>query len=248
MLRRRCGIVPDTQQADEESMQFCDITLNQWINIVLTVVIVFAVSAQAWFTRAQALLLKESEQRARDRDKPSVRIVPLTSHIKYSGPSGDTKFTTFQGFTVTNAGFIDVQITAFAFEIGRVISRGEDHFPTTEVVFPPVTQFEQATISTISLPHRLRYGESFSVLYDLAQLVAESARLGGETPVHMRPYCQDSLGNKHVPGHWTIYQDLSMFISVDGPSPGRISEEDWSQLSAEKQQRYSASSQRIVAG
>ncbi len=98
----------------------------------------------------------------------------------------------------------------------------------------------------MSLPHSLRGGESFRVLYDTEILVDESARIGGETPAHMRPYCRDSLGNKHMPDFWVIYKTDNVTVFVDGPSPGRISEETWVQLTAEEKQRASSWSVRKI--
>ena len=220
-------------------MEICDITLNQWINIVLTVVIVIAVGAQAWFTRAQARLLKESEQRARDRDKPRLRIVSSSHGVSRIDSSDNYTQTSFKGFTVTNAGFGDIEITHFAFEVGRMHSTEENESPTNEVHFPPVTQHDQTILSTMSLPHRLRPGESFVVLHDAKQLVSESTQIGDGTPVPMRPYFLDSLGNKHMPDHWIVYKEENSVAFTEGPSPGRISEEDWNRLKPKEQQRYS---------
>jgi len=228
-----------------ESTMTCALTLNQWINIALTAVIVVAVSAQAWFTRTQARLLKESEQRARDRDKPTVRIVPLNHDVDWLDPAGQLTTTSFQGFSVTNAGFVDVEIISFSFELGRLPTSGDDDSPTAEIVFPSVKSHQQATISTMSLPHRLRHGESFKVLYDMTQLVEESTKIGGEASVHMRPFCQDSLGNKHIPEHWVVYRENSISFE-DGPSPGRISDEDWRKLNRIKRQRYSRWSRSYI--
>lgn len=227
-------------------MQICDITLDQWINIVLTVVIVIAVSAQAWFTRAQARLLKDSEQRARDRDKPRLRIVPSSHGVSRIDLSGENTRTSFEGFTVTNAGFADIEITFFTFEVGKLPSTEEDEYPTDQVQFPPVAQHDETILSTMSLPHRLRPGESFRVVFDAEQLVSESAKIGGGTPVHMRPCFHDSLGNKHMPDHWIIYKEVDAVAFAHGPSPGRISEEDWSRLKPKERDRYSRGSRLSV--
>lgn len=220
-------------------MQICDITLNQWINIVLTVVIVVAVSAQAWFTRAQAGLLKESEQRARDRDKPKLRIVELSQGVSRIDPSGDNIHTSFDGFTVTNAGFADIEITFFAFEVGKLPSTEDDESPVDQVQFSPVTQHDGTILSTMSLPHRLQPGESFRVLFDEEQLVSESTKIGDGPPVHMRPFFLDSLGNKHTLDHWVVYMGKGSVAGAHGPSPGRISEEDWNHLKPKERDRYS---------
>lgn len=205
-----------------------------------------ALTAQAYFTHKQARLLEKSEQRARDRDRPTVRITPLSRSVVRPGPSGDLTTTSYEGFTVTNAGLMDVEITSFVFEVGGMANSGGDDSPTAEVTFEPVMHYGDGTISTMALPHRLRHSESFKVLYDAAKLVEESTRLGGETPVHMRPYCQDSLGNKHMPNHWMVYKKVNAVTFVEGPSPGRISEEEWRQLTRAEQQRYSRWTRRSV--
>ena len=223
-----------------------DPTVEQWINIGLTVVIAIAVVAQAWFTKTQARLLETSEKRARDRDKPAVRIVSSPFSVSHRDADGDLTSTSFEGFTVTNAGFLDIEITSFAFEVGRLPNSGDDDSPTAEIVFSPVAQFEGLTVSSMSLPHRLRRGESFSVRYDNAQLVNESREVGGEAPVHMRPYCRDSLGNKHMPDHWLVYRKVNSMAAVEGPSPGRISEEAFERLSRTEKRRYSRWTRRAV--
>ena len=224
------------------------LSLDQWINIILTALIVIAVCAQAVFTYRQARLLEEAGQRKQDRDKPSIRIVSLTHVVDRLEPSGGLETASFYGFTVTNAGFVDVVIASFAFETGRAASSGEDDAPTAEIVFPPVTRHDQSAVSTMSLPHRLRHGESFSVLFDRMQLVEESTRIGGEIPVHMRPYCSDSLGNKHKFDGWIVYQKGNSTSYVTGPSPGRISEEEWGRLKPAERRRYSRWSRRVVGG
>ena len=221
-------------------MTILGLTPEQLMNLILTVIIAVAVIAQAWFTRTQARLLKESQRLARDRDKPKVRITPLTHFEDRIGRSGDLETRSSEGFAVTNAGFTDIEITTFALEIGRMLDSGEDGYPTAEIQFAPVRP------STMSLPHRLRPGESFRTLFDRAQLVQESTKIGGETPVHMRPYCYDSLGNKHKTDHWTIYQEENRTTYVDGPSPGRISEEELNQLKPTERSRASRWSQRSI--
>lgn len=223
-------------------------SVERWINIGLTVVIAVAAIAQAWFTHKQEQLLEQSQKLALDRDKPRVRIVPSSHSMAPLKPYGNATTTSFEGFIVTNTGFVDIEITSFKFEVGRMRNSGEDDSPTAMIEFVPVVQHNQTTISTISLPHRLRHGESFKVLYDRAQLVEESIRLGGESPVHMRPFCRDSLGNKHMPDHWIAYREGNSTYYAEGPSPGRISEEHWNRLEPVDKKRYSRWSQKLVGG
>ena len=147
---------------------------------------------------------------------------------------------------VTNSGFVDIEITSFAFEAGRLPNTGQEDFPTAVMEFTPVERFKDFTVSTMSLPHRLRRGESFTVRYDNAKLVEESERIGGESPVHLRPYCRDSLGNKHMPHHWFVYKEGNPTMSVGGPSLGRISEEEFNGLSRAGRRRYSRWARHII--
>lgn len=209
--------------------------------IVLTGVIALAALCQAWFIWKQAQILKASEKRAKERDVPTVRITPLArgfTRIVLKEPNDEVTRQSYEGFTVTNAGFVDIEITSFQFEVGWLPSTAPEDSPTARISFEPVTQHGDATVSTMSLPHRLRHGESFQVLYDRGQLVSESAKLGGEAPVHMRPYCNDSLGNKHHPHYWIAFLKDERTSFHNGPSPGRITEEELDQLKAVERRRY----------
>ena len=204
------------------------------INVILTGVISIAVIAQAWFTYKQAEMLEQSEKRTRDRDKPRVGIIPLSHNVVTLGATTRS----FEGFTVTNAGFMDIEISSIGFEVGRVLrSVVREEAIVSEISFPHVLVHEQATLSTVALPHRLRPGESFKVQYDEDMLVRESLRIGGSTPIHMRPYCMDSLGNRHTMKHWIAYGKGRVGLH-DSPSPGRISEEDWRELSKDEQRKW----------
>ena len=206
-------------------------TREQWIDVVLTSIIAAAMVGQWWFIRRQAKLLEKADRRRRERDKPLVRITPFS----YGFASIDAIEATIRkldGFTVTNAGFRDIEITSFAFEVGRRLDSRNDP-ATSEITFTPVDKHRETVLTTMELPHRLKPGESFKVLYDTIRMIEETIRIGGETPIRMRPYCSDSLGNKHMPHHWVTYKE-NQTAFFDGPSPGRISEEDWVRLPESK--------------
>ena len=176
--------------------------------IVLTGVIALAALYQAWFIWKQARILKASENRAKERDVPSMRMTPLTrsfTRIVLNQHTEEVTETSYAGFTVTNAGFVQVEITSFSFEVGWLPSTATQDAATARISFEPVRLHGDSTVSTMSLPHRLRHGESFHVLFDRDQLIRESAKLDGETPIHLRPYCNDSLGNKHHPHHGSFF-------------------------------------------
>ncbi len=204
--------------------------MKDWIIVTLTACVVGASFWQAWFIRAQYQILKRQDNREQEAAIERLDIKPI---------SGDSS----AGVTVTNVGTRDVVVVDFAFEIGRLPS-GRDSFPTSEIRFTPI-KTDLATTG-VCFPHRLQYGESFCVLIDRDKLVNLAAELGGESPVHMRPYCRDSLGNKHKPKHWTIYRDNFRTVYVGGPSPGRISEEELEELPRDQQKRYAQWSTRDV--
>ena len=212
-------------------------TLNEWLMVTLTAVIVVAVCAQAWFTRKQAYLLKQAAERDQERDKPRLRFAVLNYSF---GREVDGAFrnVNFIGFSVANAGFHDTEVTYFAFELGRALPSHGERNPTIEIAFQPVTSYEGSTLSTMKLPHRLRPGESFTVRHTASVVEREAAKIGGSTtPVHMRPYCRDSLGNKHVPDFWVSYKDDATILE-GGPSQGRISEEQLKRLSPSERAKY----------
>ena len=209
--------------------------------IVLTGVIALAALCQAWFIWKQAQILKASENRAKERDVPMVRMTPLTRSftcIVLNKPNDEVTETSYEGFTVTNAGFVEVEITSFSFEVGWLPSTATQDSSTSLISFEPVRLHGDSTVSTMSLPHCLRHGESFHVLFDRDQLVRESAKLGGETSVHLRPYRNDSLGNKHHPHHWIAFFEDNRTSFHDGPSPGRVTEEELEQLKPAQRRRY----------
>lgn len=208
--------------------------IDQWIYLILTSFICVAVTAQALFTHRQARLLEEANRRQRELEKPKVRIEATDLVHTRTDSTGKTTEKRFTGFTVTNAGARDIEIVSFAFEIGRVYPAKHNDHGTEAIEFTPVrSKPHERQLTTMALPHRLRPSESFSAMYDMLRLIGESAKIGGETPVHMRPYCRDSLGNKHMLPHWKVYR-LDGVTAVDHPSPGRISEEDWHALRREE--------------
>ena len=207
-------------------------TREQWIDAVLTAIIAAAMVGQWWFIRRQAKLLEKADRQRRERDKPLVRITPFGHRFGSVDTGGDATTREFDGFTVTNAGFRDIEITSFVFEIGKLLDSRDDP-ATSEITFTPVDKHRETVLTTTELPHRLKPGESFKILYDTARMIEETIRIGGETPIRMRPYCRDSLGNKHMPHHWLTYKK-NQTAFFDGPSPGRISEEDWVRLPESK--------------
>ena len=128
---------------------------------------------------------------------------------------------------MTNAGLVDVVVTEITFETSKVIGNEDDTSRTAFIDFSPGVQYDQTTISTMMVPHRLRYRESFKILFERKLLVRESAQIGGGTPLNKRPYCRDLVGNKHTLDYWISYQDGIKNAFAVGPSSGSVSEEEF---------------------
>ena len=181
--------------------------------------------------------MQQAAERDDERDKPRLRFAVL-NHSFVRDVDGVFTNVKFIGFSVANAGFRDVEVTYFAFELGRALHSHGKRNPTSEIAFEPVTSYEGSTLSTMKLPHRLRPGESFTVRHTASIVEGMAAKIGGPTtPVHMRPFCRDSLGNKHVPDFWVSYKDDATGLE-GGPSPGRISEEQLKTLSPSERAKY----------
>ena len=247
----RNGDVPLSSQTPSSSAngKGSGIVVTEWLMIILTGTIALAALCQAWFIWKQAQILEASDKRAKKRDVPMVRMTPLTSsftEIALMEPKDKVTQKSYEGFTVTNSGFVDVEITSFKFEVGWLPSTATQEPPTALIDFEPVKQHGETTVSTMSLPHRLRHGESFQVLFDRDQLVRESVKLGGEAPIHLRPYCNDSLGNKHHWKAWIAFHADNRTSFHTGPSPGRVSEEERGVMKPAERRQYEQWSTTIV--
>ncbi len=127
----------------------------------LTLVMVFVVHKQ-W--RVQ----HASEERSRERDMRRIKI-------SYGAPRmGPTFSGEFAELTVANDGLVDVEIRLFAFEVGA-LRKGSPGISTAEIHLEPKTPEHGPAVAVMSLPHRLRPAESFSVLFDRDQLVEQCA-------------------------------------------------------------------------
>jgi len=220
---------------------------SETINIVLTFLIAVGVGAQAWFVYVQAQSLKraeklaedahtsarEQEKLAREREKPTLRFGTYTrdtSSLTAEEPSGNVERTRDVGFTVTNVGYVDVIITQIVLERG-VPSDGMDDGDPTEIVPTPVAETsgsDRKPLSTMNLPHRLRRGESFEVVYPDSALRKWNSLGNPKVPSRLRPYCMDSLGNRLTSDYWMSWSTSPPCSTVHAePDSGRVSPEQW---------------------
>lgn len=205
-----------------------------WLTVVLavlTLVIAGLTLLMVFLVHKQWRVQHASEERSRRRDEPKVKVSAQNSRM---GPA-------FSGglveLTVANEGLVDVEVRSFAFEVGA-LRRGSPGVSTAEIHIGPETPDHGPSVTIMSLPHRLRPAESFSVFFDRNRLVEESARLGNGTPARLRPFCHDSLGHKFTIDRWVTYVSDSHTSYDVGPSSDRISEEDLSKLSPEERRLY----------
>lgn len=153
------------------------------INVILTCVIAYAVVAQARSVRQQMELQRKIDDRTLEREVPTLEFTPFL--YGYFQPSEQRHF---EGFRVTNSGYVKVTVIDIAFEDDR----------STIVHIPPIYEYKGQTLSTVHLPHTLDRGDSFTVLYEPEVLTFRSTDNNNKETVHpLRPFCIDSLKNEY---------------------------------------------------
>ena len=192
--------------------------------IVLTVIIAGAVVVQAWSTVKQARISDEVRRREDERTKPRLIVVPTNLAVDDGS---------FVGFNVTNASHFDVTVTSLSCECAIPLNR---EGPVTVLTdFPnPVQTHNGNGISTMSLPHKLGHGETFTVLFDRKNIQDHLADGGASELV--RPQFRDSLGGVHTSVHWIAYKGSATVMHPD-PGPGCGNEEDWRRSIARRSAR-----------
>ena len=199
---------------------FDTVEFNELIMIILTVIIAFSAYSQAKNTKKQAQLLKQSEERNRERHNPKIRMM-LVDHIVQD----DTNWISYVGFSITNASSFDVTIISLGLELE--IPEDNDGPITLKTDFPHVTKFKDRELSDSTLPRRLKYGESLRILYDETGVVERLRAQGSDQPARVRPQCYDSLGNKHTMDSWITWKKGGVAY-FDGPRPDYLTaEEAW---------------------
>ena len=201
------------------------LTFEQVMIIILTAIIACCVLVQTKYMGEQARILADSEQRTRERDKPTVRITTLSYAIRYyDDDSGKPQEKSFVGFSIANASPFDITITSIGLELGIPIDN--DGGVRSELYIPQVTSYKKWELSSFAPPHRLQYGETLQVLYDRADAVEQLKRHGSGNPARIRPRCHDSLGNEYTLDSWITWEEDGV-IEFDGPEPGHITFEEW---------------------
>ena len=213
-------------------------TFEQIVMIILTVIIAFSALVQALVTRKQARFLRESEsrnveredrrdgrdrqrdERDRKRETPDVRITLAdSSKNEYDGDGNQWRMKRFTGFIAANVSLFDVTITSCKPETG--IQMREDGSGVEQLLaIPEVSEYRGSALSDFVPPHRLRHGDTLRVYFE-EDCLAESLReKSDEEPLRVRPCCYDSLGNKHVYNGWIVWLGGGKSIFYDSPSPG----------------------------
>lgn len=190
------------------------VTFDQWTMIILTVIIAGSVVVQAWSTVKQARISDEVRRREDERTRPRLIVVP-TNLTKDDA--------SFVGFTVTNASHFGVTVTSLGCECAIPLN---SEGPVTGLTdFPnPVMTHNDDDVSNMSLPHKLRHGETFRVLFNGKNIENQLADEGASELV--RPQFRDSLGGVHTSVHWIAYKGTATVMYPD-PGPGYGDKEDW---------------------
>ena len=198
---------------------------------VLTLIIAGLTLLMVFLVHKQWRVQNATEERSRERDIPRIKI---SAERHRMGPTFGIELAEL---TVANDGLVDVEIRLFAFEVGA-LRKDSPGISTAEIHLTPRTPDHGPAVIVMSLPHRLQPAESFSVFFDRKLLVEESVKLGGGAPVRLRPFCRDSLGNKHTMDRWIGYCPDNHTAFEFSASENRISEENLAKLNAEERRLY----------
>ncbi|MXY58840.1 MAG: hypothetical protein F4Y41_21080 [Gammaproteobacteria bacterium] len=156
------------------------------VEVAVSTVVGGLMVAATWFlysaTKQLAAAASKAEDRERQRDEPRVTI-------------GAIRGSPESGFFVTNEGIPDVTIIEVCFGLGIPVDEEGLRGSFTEST-PKVIRRDNVEVA---LPQRLRHGDTISVLYEAAQLIARSSE------TRLQPVARDSLGNNYV-GLWLEYR------------------------------------------
>lgn len=200
------------------------LALNEILMVFLTLVIAVSVVLQAKFmrdqariTREQANLAKEAETRQRQKEEPKIRITTSHHSLDEEDKWGKRKRANYLGFAVTNASPFDVTIAYAWLELG--IKEDDDYAISRKIDIQPLTQYKRQEISNSTLPHRLQYGETITILYEETNILWHLTKAGGGQPARVRPQCSDSLGNTYSLDCWVMWE-VGSVAAYNGPGPG----------------------------
>ena len=214
------------------------LTLNEILMVILTFIIAVSVGLQAKFmrdqakitqdqakiTRGQANLAKEAEARQRQKEEPKIKITTsYYSDLEDEDEWGKRKRVNYLGFAITNASPFDVTIAFAWLELG--IKEDDDYAISRKIDIPPLTKYKKQEISDSTLPHRLQYGETITILYKETNILRLLTKAGGGQPARVRPQCSDSLGNTYSLDYWVMW-NVESVAAYNEPGPGyRTSQE-----------------------
>ncbi len=190
---------------------FDTVELDEFIMIILTIIIACSAYSQARNTKKQAQLLKEAEER---NTEPKIIITPYT---KFNNG------TRYVGFSIRNESFFEVTITSFDLELG--IPEDSNWLNAPIVIISPITESEDGELPDSTLPRRFGYGDSMQILYNETEVVEMLRVEENDQPARFRPQCYDSLGNKYTMNHW-ITREYGRTTMFDEPGPGYLTEEE----------------------
>ena len=201
----------------EHLLDFYGISIDEIIISVLTLVIAISVLFQAKFTRDQAKLFKEAEDRQRLRDRPNVKLTTaMRSFSQGVDEAGNPRNIWFVGFQIANTSQFDITITNWCFDSGV---KDSDNALSRHIAISPIVEFDGTKVSDVDFPHRLRYGETVRLLFRREELLEWLKRDGEDGQARVRAICQDSLANTYTMDHWVEWTEGG-FAGHDGPGPG----------------------------
>ncbi|MDE0538612.1 MAG: hypothetical protein OXH94_07775 [Rhodospirillales bacterium] len=152
----------------------------------------------------QTEIQKENQERAVDRDKPNLLLRQKGQSVGRVTEDGHTD-KQFDGFTITNAGAVDVTITGVAAVFA--VPAGDPGVPSAQSLQLAPREWMGFSIEGDDIPVKLKPGDIATFMFDSNDL----GRIG-------RPYqwrCQDALGNTHqAEGWWMRSLDCLTFMEL----------------------------------
>ena len=145
----------------------------------------------------QTDILQENQQMAVDRDQPKLLLRQTSHSVGHMSKEGYTD-KHFEGFTITNAGAVDVTITGVG--VSFAVPAGEPDASSMRSLQLAPKEWKGFSIRGDDIPVKLEPGDIATFLFDSNDLERTN-----------RPYqwrCQDSLGATYkAEGWWRLSQD-----------------------------------------
>lgn len=187
------------------------LSFDQKIIVCLTTIIAVAAVVQATSAIVQVNLFAESALQDRQRERPSLMISPVFSPL--------TREPGKVGFDIVNRSHFQITIDTVGLTKGSPIDDEEAKRAAKSIGLPYVTKSTKSDMSDLVLPVKLGYGEALEVRYERDKIIDELSKWTGKTPLPVRPYCIDSLGNYHyTPDLWITWTEGSEMMARD-PGP-----------------------------